>query len=78
MQETYFDAVRRNQALEDWSYWQMHNDNYWYGGIPYGWIYDGETLVVPYDREYPRRAEPSIDERSRESEKPTHIEPRRR
>jgi hypothetical protein len=77
MQETYLDAVRRNQALEDWSYWRMYGD-YWYGGIPYGWVYEGETIVVPYGSEYPRRTEPFIDGRSSEHEKSSHTEPRRR
>jgi len=37
MQQTYLNAVRRNQALEDWSYWNSGLDGYWYGGGPYGW-----------------------------------------
>jgi hypothetical protein len=37
MQKTYIDAVRRHQYLEDWSYWTMGPDNYWYGGGPFGW-----------------------------------------
>ena len=37
MQQTYLTAVRRNQALEDWSYWNSGSDGYWYGGGPYGW-----------------------------------------
>lgn len=37
MQQTYLNAVRRNQTLEDWSYWNSGPDGYWYGGGPYGW-----------------------------------------
>ncbi len=37
MQQTYLNAVRRNQALEDWNYWNWGPDGYWYGGGPYGW-----------------------------------------
>jgi hypothetical protein len=37
MQKTYLDAVRRNQYLDDWSYWTMGPDQYWYGGGPFGW-----------------------------------------
>ena len=37
MQQTYLNAVRRNQALEDWDYWTMGPDSYWYGGGPFGW-----------------------------------------
>lgn len=37
MQETYLDAVRNDQALEDWNRWTMEDDGFWYGGGPYGW-----------------------------------------
>jgi PBP1b-binding outer membrane lipoprotein LpoB len=37
MQQTYLDAVRRNQTLEDWNGWTMGPDGYWYGGGPFGW-----------------------------------------
>lgn len=37
MQETYLEAVRRDQALEDWGRWSLAADGYWYGGRPYGW-----------------------------------------
>lgn len=37
MQETYLEAVRRDQALEDWAHWTLAGDGYWYGGRPYGW-----------------------------------------
>jgi len=36
MQQTYLEAVRRNQALEDWNYWWPW-DGYWYGGPYFGW-----------------------------------------
>ncbi len=32
MQQTYLDAMRRNQALTDWNSWTMGPDGYWYGG----------------------------------------------
>jgi hypothetical protein len=37
MQQTYLDAVRRDQALEDWNLWTQEDDGFWYGGAPYGW-----------------------------------------
>ena len=37
MQRTYIDAVRRDQARADWSYWSLEDDGYWYGGCSYGW-----------------------------------------
>ena len=37
MQETYLDAVRNDQALEDWNRWTMEDDGFWYAGSPYGW-----------------------------------------
>lgn len=37
MQQTYLDAVRSDQALEDWSLWIQEDDGFWYGGAPYGW-----------------------------------------
>jgi len=37
MQQTYLEAVRRDQALEDWAHWTLAGDGYWYGGRPYGW-----------------------------------------
>ena len=40
MQQTYLNAVRRNQVLEDRSYWNSGPDGYWYGGGPYGWPYE--------------------------------------
>jgi hypothetical protein len=37
MQQTYLDAVRRNQYLRDTTYWTPGGPGYWYGGPPYGW-----------------------------------------
>lgn len=37
MQQTYLDAVRHDQALEDWNRWAWAGDGYWYGGWSYGW-----------------------------------------
>ncbi len=37
MQQTYLEAVRRNQQLSDQSYWTFYNDGYLYGGYPFGW-----------------------------------------
>jgi hypothetical protein len=37
MQQTYLEAVRRNQAYEDWVNYSWGPDGYWYGGVPYGW-----------------------------------------
>ena len=30
MQQTYIDAVRMDQQMEDWDNWTMANDGYWY------------------------------------------------
>lgn len=30
MQQTYIDAVRQDQQMEDWDNWNMDNDSYWY------------------------------------------------
>ncbi len=38
MQWTYLDAVRRDTRYQDWRYWTM-DDDFWYGGPPYGWPY---------------------------------------
>jgi hypothetical protein len=43
MQQTYIDAVKRDAAYEGWNYWTM-SDDYWYGGVPFGWPYD--TIYV--------------------------------
>ncbi len=37
MQQTYLDAVRRNQYLQDTTFWTPGGPGYWYGGPPYGW-----------------------------------------
>jgi hypothetical protein len=39
MQQTYLDAVREKQALEDWSHWNLLEDGYWYGGPYWGGPY---------------------------------------
>ena len=39
MQQTYLDAVQRQQRLEDRDYWTQV-DGWWYGGRPYGWTDD--------------------------------------
>ena len=36
MQQTYLDAVRQNQAYEDWSNFTLADDGFWYGGPFYG------------------------------------------
>ncbi len=30
MRQTYIDAVRMDQQMEDWDNWTMANDGYWY------------------------------------------------
>jgi hypothetical protein len=35
MQQTYLDAVERDQALADWTLWIREGDGFWYGGHPY-------------------------------------------
>jgi hypothetical protein len=37
MQQTYLDAVRRDQRLQDMRYWTPGGPGYWYGGPSYGW-----------------------------------------
>jgi hypothetical protein len=37
MQQTYRYAVRQDQSLEDWEYWTLGADGFWYGGPYYGW-----------------------------------------
>ena len=44
MQQTYLDAIRRNQRLADQNLWVYGPDGYWYGGYPFGWPY----YYVPY------------------------------
>ena len=39
MQHTYLAAVRRSARLENWHYWYLGGDGFWYGGVPYGWPY---------------------------------------
>jgi hypothetical protein len=36
MQQTYIDAVRQNQAYDDWSNFTLADDGFWYGGPFYG------------------------------------------
>ena len=40
MQQTYLNAVARDQRLKDSSYWNRWDDGCWYGGTPCGWSYD--------------------------------------
>lgn len=44
MQQTYLDAIRRDQSLADQDLWVYGPDGYWYGGYPFGWPY----YYVPY------------------------------
>ena len=30
MQQTYIDAVRQDQQMDDWNNWTMDDDGYWY------------------------------------------------
>ncbi len=40
MQNTYVDAVRRDQRLRDWNHWWPDADGYFYGGCYYqSWPY---------------------------------------
>jgi len=36
MQQSYLDAVRRDQRYADWNRWTF-DGGWWYGGGPYGW-----------------------------------------
>jgi hypothetical protein len=44
MQQTYLSAVRQDQRLEEWNYWTLGPDGFWYGGPYYGWPY-GRIVV---------------------------------
>jgi hypothetical protein len=37
MQQTYLDAVRRDQSLADWDNYALGQDGFFYGGDPVGW-----------------------------------------
>jgi hypothetical protein len=37
MQQTYLDAVRRDQRLQEMRFWTPGGPGYWYGGPHYGW-----------------------------------------
>jgi hypothetical protein len=37
MQQTYLNAVRKNQVRRDLAYWYLGPDGYYYSGPPYGW-----------------------------------------
>ena len=41
MQQTYIDAVRRDQRAADWNHWVLDHDGYWYGGCPVHWDLGG-------------------------------------
>lgn len=36
MQQSYLDAVRRDQRYQNWNRWNF-DGGWWYGGWPYGW-----------------------------------------
>lgn len=55
MQQTYLNAVRRDQALEDWNRWVWADDGFWYGGWPYGWPW-GWSAVEEEEEEHKARA----------------------
>lgn len=60
VQQTYLNAVRHDQALEDWNRWAWAGDGYWYGGWSYGWPWwtsvgeageEHEAGTRPYDHD---------------------------
>jgi len=57
MQQTYLEAIRRNQQLNDQSYWTLYGDGYLYGGYPFGWHNDWypSEPYIPYQ---PSEAQP--------------------
>ena len=55
MQQTYVDAVKRDAEYENWRHWTMCDD-YWYGGVPFGWPY--ETVYVIREHRAFERGEP--------------------
>lgn len=44
MQQTYLDAVKRDASYEEWRHWSQYDD-YWYGGVPYGWPYERVYVI---------------------------------
>lgn len=56
MRQTYLNAIRRDQALEDQSRWTLEADQYGYGGLPYGWPYYPDDFIIGgRDRDRGRR-----------------------
>ena len=54
MQQTYLDAVKRDASYEDWRHWSSLDD-YWYGGVPYGWPHD--RVYIMREREEGKHSE---------------------
>ncbi len=54
MQETYLEAVRHDQALQDWNHYTRYPDSYWYGGYPFGWPWWPEPVIIvpPHHRHH--------------------------
>jgi len=73
MQQTYLEAVRRNQQLNDQRYWTPYGDGYLYGGYPFGWNsgwYPNEPYI-PYppseiQPDLPRDQYDNLEEKSSE------------
>ncbi len=61
MQNTYLNAIGRDQHLRDEYNWTLWNDGYWYGGMPFGWPYgpywyETEVIREPvHERHNPER-----------------------
>lgn len=47
MQQTYLDAIRRDQSVADLDLWTYGPDGYYYGGYPFGWNYTYVPEVEP-------------------------------
>lgn len=66
MQQTYLDAVRQDESLQDWQYWTAGADGFWYGGPYYGWPVDWQVAGFRgrdgHDREEGRGGEGSHGE----------------
>lgn len=41
MQDTHLKMIRQDQRMQDSYYWNPAYNNYWYGGLGWGWPYYG-------------------------------------
>lgn len=68
MQQTYLEAIRRDQSVADLGLWTYGPDGYYYGGYPFGWTY----TYVPYVPEQELLHEHAENSAPKTSAKHTH------